>query len=123
MNAPLLLQASPRSLVGFDIVMIALYFLAVFAIGFYFSRKERTSAGYFLARTISGAPQTLPPGLPGTSTLDASRSHPSPQLRPLSKCFHRWRFARYVFFRSDKILAKSSFPKSFCHAGFLTNHG
>ena len=32
-----------------DIVVIALYFCIVFAIGFYFSRKERTSADYFLA--------------------------------------------------------------------------
>lgn len=32
-----------------DIVIIALYFCIVFAIGFYFSLKERTSADYFLA--------------------------------------------------------------------------
>jgi len=32
-----------------DILIIALYFCVVFAIGFYFSRKERTSADYFLA--------------------------------------------------------------------------
>src|SRR5215470_13349608 len=32
-----------------DIFIIALYFCIVFAIGFYFSRKERTSTDYFLA--------------------------------------------------------------------------
>ncbi len=32
-----------------DLVIIALYFCVVFAIGFYFSRKERTSSDYFLA--------------------------------------------------------------------------
>lgn len=32
-----------------DLIIIALYFCVVFAIGFYFSRKERTSADYFLA--------------------------------------------------------------------------
>jgi SSS family solute:Na+ symporter len=32
-----------------DVVIIALYFLVVFAIGFYFSRQERTSTDYFLA--------------------------------------------------------------------------
>jgi SSS family solute:Na+ symporter len=32
-----------------DIFIIAVYFCVVFAIGFYFSRKERTSADYFLA--------------------------------------------------------------------------
>src|SRR5262249_39787902 len=32
-----------------DVVIIILYFCVVFAIGFYFSLKERTSADYFLA--------------------------------------------------------------------------
>lgn len=32
-----------------DILVIGLYFCVVFAIGFYFSRKERTSTDYFLA--------------------------------------------------------------------------
>jgi solute:Na+ symporter, SSS family len=32
-----------------DLVIIGLYFVVVFAIGFYFSRKERTSTDYFLA--------------------------------------------------------------------------
>jgi len=32
-----------------DLIIIGLYFCVVFAIGFYFSRKERTSAEYFLA--------------------------------------------------------------------------
>ena len=32
-----------------DLIIIGLYFCVVFAIGFYFSRKERTSTDYFLA--------------------------------------------------------------------------
>src|SRR5215467_2522384 len=32
-----------------DLVIIGLYFCVIFAIGFYFSRKERTSSEYFLA--------------------------------------------------------------------------
>src|SRR5580765_7867955 len=32
-----------------DLIILALYFCVVFAIGFYFSRKERTSVDYFLA--------------------------------------------------------------------------
>ncbi len=38
-----------RTLAPVDVVVIAIYFLIVFAIGFYFSRKERTSEDYFLA--------------------------------------------------------------------------
>jgi SSS family solute:Na+ symporter len=38
-----------RVLQPVDIAVIAIYFLMVFAIGFYFSRKERTSEAYFLA--------------------------------------------------------------------------
>ncbi len=38
-----------KALTGVDITIIALYFVVVFAIGFYFARKERTSADYFLA--------------------------------------------------------------------------
>ena len=38
-----------RSLATIDVVIIAFYFVVVFAIGFYFSRKERTSEDYFLA--------------------------------------------------------------------------
>src|SRR6202166_4331667 len=38
-----------KSLTGIDIAIIAVYFLVIFAIGFYFARKERTSADYFLA--------------------------------------------------------------------------
>lgn len=49
MSPALLLQATHKSLAGVDIVIIAIYFLLVFSIGFYFSRKERTSADYFLA--------------------------------------------------------------------------
>ena len=32
-----------------DLIIIGLYFCVVFAIGFYFSRKERTTSDYFLA--------------------------------------------------------------------------
>src|SRR5579872_3187632 len=32
-----------------DLVIIGLYFIVIFAIGFYFSRKERNSIDYFLA--------------------------------------------------------------------------
>ena len=38
-----------RTLAPVDLVIIGIYFLVVFAIGFYFSRKERTSTDYFLA--------------------------------------------------------------------------
>src|SRR5215475_4981683 len=38
-----------KSLEPIDIGIIAAYFLVVFAIGFYFSLRERTSADYFLA--------------------------------------------------------------------------
>jgi solute:Na+ symporter, SSS family len=38
-----------RTLAPVDLVIIAIYFVVVFGIGFYFSRKERTSEDYFLA--------------------------------------------------------------------------
>ena len=38
-----------RSLAPLDIVVIAVYFVVVFAIGFHFSRRERSSEDYFLA--------------------------------------------------------------------------
>lgn len=38
-----------RILAPVDLVIIAIYFVMVFGIGFYFSRKERTSEDYFLA--------------------------------------------------------------------------
>src|SRR5438132_460983 len=38
-----------KALTGVDIAVIAVYFVVIFAIGFYFSLKERTSADYFLA--------------------------------------------------------------------------
>src|SRR6202521_4452504 len=38
-----------RNLETVDLVIIGLYFALIFGIGFYFSRKERTSEGYFLA--------------------------------------------------------------------------
>jgi len=42
-----------KNLTPIDIAIIAAYFVVVFAIGFYFTQKERTSADYFLAgRTV-----------------------------------------------------------------------
>ena len=38
-----------RTLATADLAIIGLYFLIVFAIGFYFARKERSSTDYFLA--------------------------------------------------------------------------
>ena len=38
-----------KALTGIDIAIIAVYFTIIFGIGFYFARKERTSAEYFLA--------------------------------------------------------------------------
>ncbi|MCI0388868.1 MAG: sodium:solute symporter [Acidobacteria bacterium] len=50
MNLPLLvLQSGSTRLVTIDYVVLALYFLVIFAIGWYFSRKERTTTDYFLA--------------------------------------------------------------------------
>src|SRR6266704_142950 len=41
--------AAHRALAPVDLMIIGVYFLVVFGIGFYFSRKERTSEQYFLA--------------------------------------------------------------------------
>ena len=41
--------AAHRALHTIDLAIIAVYFLIVFGIGFYFSKKERTSEDYFLA--------------------------------------------------------------------------
>src|SRR5512141_982369 len=38
-----------KALTGIDIAIIAVYFVVIFAIGFYFSLKERTTTDYFLA--------------------------------------------------------------------------
>jgi SSS family solute:Na+ symporter len=38
-----------KTLAGIDLAIIGVYFVIVFAIGFYFARKERTSTDYFLA--------------------------------------------------------------------------
>src|SRR5258708_13071359 len=38
-----------RTLETVDLVIIGVYFAIVFGIGFYFSKKERTSEDYFLA--------------------------------------------------------------------------
>src|SRR5713226_8633648 len=38
-----------KALTGIDVAIIAVYFVVIFAIGFHFARKERTSADYFLA--------------------------------------------------------------------------
>lgn len=49
MPLTLLLQAGTARLVTIDYVVLALYFLIIFAIGWYFSRKERNTTDYFLA--------------------------------------------------------------------------
>ena len=38
-----------KSLTGIDIAIIAVYFVVIFGIGFYFARKGRSSTDYFLA--------------------------------------------------------------------------
>jgi SSS family solute:Na+ symporter len=43
------LQASTARLMTIDYVVLALYFIIIFAIGYYFARKERTTTDYFLA--------------------------------------------------------------------------
>ena len=43
-----------RTLAPVDIAIIAVYFVIVFAIGFYFARRERTSEDYFLASRSVG---------------------------------------------------------------------
>src|SRR5215467_8711942 len=51
-NLAALLQVAAvthRTLAPIDLAIIALYFVVIFGIGFYFSRKERTSEDYFLA--------------------------------------------------------------------------
>ncbi len=45
----LLLQANTARLVTIDYVVLALYFIIIFAIGYYFARKERNTTDYFLA--------------------------------------------------------------------------
>ncbi len=50
MALPLLLfQAGAARLVTIDYVVLALYFIVIFAIGWHFARKERTTTDYFLA--------------------------------------------------------------------------
>ncbi len=47
------IHVTHKQLASIDIAIIAVYFVIVFGIGFYFSRKEKTSADYFLAsRTV-----------------------------------------------------------------------
>src|SRR5260221_10865076 len=38
-----------KSLAGLDIAVIAVFFLIIFAIGYYFARKEKSTTDYFLA--------------------------------------------------------------------------
>jgi SSS family solute:Na+ symporter len=45
----LMLQTSTARLVTIDYLVLALYFIVIFAIGYYFARKERTTTDYFLA--------------------------------------------------------------------------
>src|SRR5262245_19460620 len=50
MNLPFLIaQSDVTRLVTLDYAVLALYFLVIFSIGWYFSRKERTTTDYFLA--------------------------------------------------------------------------
>ncbi len=49
MTPTFLLQAGTARLVTIDYVVLALYFLVIFAIGWYFSRQERNTTDYFLA--------------------------------------------------------------------------
>jgi len=49
MQAPAQAAATHRVLQPVDVAVIAVYFLIVFAIGFYFARRKRTSEAYFLA--------------------------------------------------------------------------
>src|SRR5262245_8250129 len=49
MQAPAQAAATHRVLQTVDIAVIGVYFLIVFAIGFYFARRKRTSEAYFLA--------------------------------------------------------------------------
>jgi SSS family solute:Na+ symporter len=47
------LHVTHKTLATVDLAIIGVYFVIVFGIGFYFSRKERTSSDYFLAsRTV-----------------------------------------------------------------------
>src|SRR3981081_3434864 len=43
-----------RTLAPVDLAIIGVYFIVIFAIGFYFARKERTSTDYFLASRSVG---------------------------------------------------------------------
>src|SRR5438034_5802162 len=43
------MNQATANLAGVDIAIIVAYFLVIFSIGFYFSRRERTSTEYFLA--------------------------------------------------------------------------
>jgi solute:Na+ symporter, SSS family len=46
---PLLLQSGVARLATIDYTILALYFIIIFAIGWYFTRKERNTTDYFLA--------------------------------------------------------------------------
>lgn len=46
---PLLLQSGVARLATIDYTILALYFIVIFAIGWYFTRKERNTTDYFLA--------------------------------------------------------------------------
>ena len=49
MISPIVLQAGATRLSATDLAVVALYFVGVFAIGFYFVRRGRNTADYFLA--------------------------------------------------------------------------
>ncbi len=48
-SLPLCFQAPTARLITIDYLVLVLYFLVIFGIGYYFARKERTSTDYFLA--------------------------------------------------------------------------
>src|SRR5438128_11780863 len=48
------MHVTHKALTSIDLNIIVLYFAVIFAIGFYFARKERTSTDYFLASRSVG---------------------------------------------------------------------
>ena len=65
-----------KALTGIDIAIIAVYFVVIFAIGFYFARKE-----LFVAMKEFGWVTTSSPG-PTPSALSARTSAPVPVFVP-----------------------------------------
>jgi len=72
-------QLTHRVLETLDLVIIAVYFVIVFSIGFYFARREKTSADYFLAgRNVGwfaiGRRSSSPISRPSTSSAWRARA-------------------------------------------------